>query len=49
MPLTKKQIIEIQEAAKFNYLKQLKEREDREKLAKAVEKRIQEETKTPKK
>lgn len=43
MGLTKEQIIEIQESAKFNYAKQLRQVEDRKALQEAIESRIDEE------
>lgn len=43
MALTKEQIIEIQESAKFNYARQLRQIEDRKALKEAIETRIDEE------
>jgi len=42
MPLTNEQVIEIQESAKFNYLKRLREKENEEELVATIEKRVAE-------
>lgn len=44
MPLTKSQIIEIQETAKYNYMKRLQEQEDKKKLKEVVAQKIAEKT-----
>lgn len=48
MALTKAQRIEIQEAAKFNYHKRLREQEDKKLLQEQIAKKIAEETKPAK-
>ncbi len=45
MPLTKSQIIEIQESAKFNYAKQLREKDDKKALQEAIDERMKESSK----
>ena len=45
MPLTKAQIIEIQEAAKFNYMRRLREQEDKKELKVRVAEKVAEATK----
>ena len=42
MPLTKSQIIEVQEAAKFNTLKLMREAEDQKEFKKTVARKITE-------
>lgn len=44
MPLTKAQIIEIQETAKFNYHKRVREMEDKKRLAELVAEKVSEKT-----
>lgn len=44
MALTKSTIIEIQETAKYNYMKRLKEQEEKKKLQEIVEAKIAERT-----
>ena len=44
MPLTKAQIIEIQETAKYNYMKRLQEQKDKNNLKSLVEEKIAERT-----
>jgi hypothetical protein len=44
MPLTKAQIIEIQESAKHNVLKRLREQEEKAKFEKDVAEKIAEQT-----
>jgi len=48
MPLTNAQIIEIQESARFNYLKRLREKENEEELVATIEKRVAESKQKPK-
>ena len=45
MPLTKSQIIEVQEAAKFNTLKLMRQAEDQKEFKKTVARKISEATK----
>lgn len=49
MPLTKAQIIEIQESAKYNYMRRLKEQEEKKAHAKNVAEKIAEATQSVKK
>lgn len=44
MPLTKAQIIEIQESAKHNYLRRLREQEEKAQFQEELEKTIAEQT-----
>lgn len=44
MPLTKAQIIEIQETARYNYMKRLNEAEEKKKLQETVAEKIAERT-----
>ena len=45
MPLTQAQIIEIQETAKYNVHKRMREQEEKAKLRDTVEQKIEERTK----
>lgn len=44
MPLTQAQIVEIQETAKYNVHKRIREQEEKAKLQETVEQKIQERT-----
>ncbi len=45
MPLTKSQIIEIQESAKFNHLKRLREIEEKKQLEETIAEKVAEQVK----
>lgn len=47
MPLTKEQIIEIQESAQFNVMRRLREQEEKKELAERVKQRVEESKTTP--
>lgn len=49
MALTKVERIEIQESAKFNYMRRLKEQEEKKQLQKQIEERVRSETEAVKK
>ena len=48
MPLTNEQIIEIQQSARYNYLKRFREKEEEKELVATIEKKVAESKQKPK-